>query len=156
MVNYTPHLVKEESNPFAGTVDEIMVRSFTFFRESDSIESAVAKIVKEDLTGAPVLDENRRPVGFLSQKDCLKFATQLRYLNEEPGQVRDYMSHDHCCLTTRTKVFDAIQSFINKWFHTYPVVDEDGKVVGLLSRNQILRLVNKTTNTSWRGLKKAG
>ncbi|SMF36098.1 CBS domain-containing protein [Pseudobacteriovorax antillogorgiicola] len=153
MVNYTPHLVREETNQFEEPIATIMDRSYLWFEAASSIETAIDKIVAANITGAPVLNKEKRLVGFLSQKDCLKLATQLRYLNEQPRFVEDYMSHDIYSMNQKTTIFHAIQSFIDRWFHAYPVTDDDGHVVGVLSRNKVLEFVNQQSQTAWKGKK---
>ena len=153
MVNYTPHLVHEDGNQFEKTIDHIMEKKFVWFEAGASIEKAIDKIVRANVTGAPVLDKDMKLVGYLSQKDCLKLATQLRYLNEMPRFVEDCMSRDLHSINGSTTIFHAIQAFIDKWFHSYPVVDDSGRVIGVLSRNKVLSFVNKQSQTAW---KKAG
>lgn len=153
MVNYTPRTVDERSHQFEDSIDTIMDKKFVWFSAKSGIEEAIEKMVRADVTGAPVLDDDQRLVGYLSQKDGLKLATQLRYLNDQARFVEDYMSHDLYSFHFKTSIFHVIQAFIDRWFHSYPITNDQGKVVGVISRNKMLAFVNKQSQTNW---KKAG
>ena len=80
-------------------VDDFVNKNFLYFKEDTPIEEALKKLSKSDLTGAPVLDEQGRAVGFLSDKDCLRLATSIRYLNIEGG----FVSENLTCLLLVTR-----------------------------------------------------
>ncbi len=149
-MNFQPRkVVVKENNQLAITVEGVMTRRFVWVSSSANIEEAIEKIVKSNQTGAPVLNKNKEPVGFISQKDCLKLATQLRYFNSYPGFVSNYMTQNVEVLHNKVKLFDAINCFIEKWFHAYPVVNEKNQVIGLLTRKKVLEYVNTINQTSW-------
>lgn len=149
-MNFQPRkLVVKENNQLAVTVESVMSKRFVWVQASAHIESAIEKILKSNQTGAPVLNKNKEPVGFLSQKDCLKLATQLRYFNSYPGYVSDYMTQNVEVLQGTNKLFDAINCFIDKWYHAYPVVNPNNQVIGLLTRKKVLEYVKSINQTSW-------
>ena len=149
-MNYRPRrMLKKESNQLKAKVGEVMSTRFVSVEPKESIDVAIEQIIKSHQTGAPVLNEHKNPIGFLSQKDCLKLATQLRYFNGFPGIVEDYMTKDVSFLTESTSLFDAIQAFIKNWYHAYPVVNEKEQVVGLLTRKKVLEYVNAINQTHW-------
>ena len=149
-MNFQPGKVRiKENNQLAITVESVMSRRFVWVSSSANIEEAIEIIVKSNQTGAPVLNQNKEPVGFLSQKDCLKLATQLRYFNSYPGFVSDYMTQNVVVFHRKIKLFDAINSFIEKWFHAYPIINDRNQVMGLLTRKKVLEYVNSINQTSW-------
>lgn len=155
MVNYTPHLSVEEGNQLEQAIDSIMDKKFVWFDPAVNIEEAIAKMARSNITGGPVLNEKHEMIGFLSQKDCLRYATQIRYYNDQAGLVSDCMS-EHCfSLHRSTSVAKAIQSFIDNWFYSYPVVDDDGTVIGLITRGKVLNFVHKQAQTCWKKQKKS-
>lgn len=150
MVNYTPKRYEDHSNPFEGTIDQVMDKKYVSFHQKASIEDAIKKMLRADVTGAPVIDDDNRLVGYLSQRDCLKQATQMRYLNEQARLVEDYMGHDLVSFHFKTNIFHVIQSFIDKWIHAYPITDDQGKVIGVITRHKMLSFVNKQNQTAWK------
>ena len=150
MVNFTPKLHEDDGNPFEGPIEEIMDKQFVFFDAKVSIEEAIKKILRTGVTGAPVVDENHKLVGYLSQRDCLKQAIQVRYLNEQARLVEDYMVREVASLHRRTHILAGIQSFIDTVLHVYPVVNDDNKVVGVVRRDAMLAFVSRQNQTAWK------
>ncbi|SMF01707.1 CBS domain-containing protein [Pseudobacteriovorax antillogorgiicola] len=149
-MNYHPRrILKKDSNQLMVTVKEVMSRRFVSVDPDECIDDAIQKIVRSHQTGAPVLNQRRNPVGFLSQKDCLKLVTNLRYFNGFPGTVEDYMTSNVKVLQANCSLFDAVQAFIDNWYHAYPVVNESSAVIGLLTRRRVLDYVNSINQTSW-------
>ena len=72
-------------------VRDIMYKVFTSFEEETDILEAARILLEKKISGAPVINSKREAIGFLSEKDCLKFTMDLKYYNSEPGKVRDYM-----------------------------------------------------------------
>lgn len=68
-------------------VSEYMNRHPVVFREKMPIEEAVELLLKTEQRGGPVIDDNKKVIGFLSEQDCL--ATMLRdtYHKEQTGTV---------------------------------------------------------------------
>ena len=93
-MKYDPRrILNKNSNQLMVTVKDVMTKKFVFVDPDESIDNAIEKILKSNQTGAPALDRSLRPVGFLSQKDCLKLATDMRYFNSISGTVNEYMSN---------------------------------------------------------------
>ena len=130
-------------------VDDFVNKNFLYFKEDTPIEEALKKLSKSDLTGAPVLDEQGRAVGFLSDKDCLRLATSIRYLNIEGGFVSEFMTKKVFTIPANTGIFEVIDHFTKQWFHIYPVTDENESVIGIVRRKDILKEVNRWKKTHW-------
>ena len=55
-------------------VKDYMIGDQLAFAPATNLLKAVHKLLEHRLSGAPVVDENARLIGFLSEKDCLKAA----------------------------------------------------------------------------------
>ena len=149
MVNYTPDLKKNKKTESKEIpVQDIMKKSYPCFKAEDSVQEAMKILLNEKLSGAPVIDQDRHPVGFLSEKDCLRVAIEMKYHNSPPGKVASYMTKDILSMEPSTSILKAIELFIKYAFHCYPVVDQ-GKVVGVIDRRSVLNMVNKWSQTTW-------
>jgi predicted transcriptional regulator len=147
MVNYTPKF-QEKSNPYDIPIKQVIGRGYTSFDKDDKIFSAIKILVKKQLSGAPVTDNKNKILGFLSEKDCLQISHQIKYYNDHSGIVADYMTVNVICLESSDSIFKAIELFIQKGFHSLPIV-EDGKLIGILDRHTVLKSVSKMSATSW-------
>jgi len=122
-------------------VKDVMDRDYCHFDDTTCVAQAMVILLEKKLTGAPVLDERGCLSGFLSLKDCLPFAHLLASPVEDVAaklSIAHLMSHETHFLTPEMNLDDALKAFLNQWFHVYPVVDETKRVVGVISRRNLL------------------
>lgn len=105
------------------------------------IEEAVDKLVKANLIGGPVVDENNHVVGFLSEQDCLAMMLEGTYHQEQSATVEDCMSHGALTLNIDTAIVDLAQQFGSNRPKVYPVVDHTNRLVGVVTRTHVLRAI---------------
>ena len=92
------------------------------------------------ISGAPVVDDRGNLVGILTQRDCLNVAMHAIYHREPAGRVADYMGAPVDTLPASAGLAEVIEAFRNSRYRRFPVV-EDGRLVGQISRRDILRAV---------------
>jgi CBS domain-containing protein len=119
-------------------VKDYMTRRLTTVTPDMEIMQAVHTLIDKNITGAPVVDEDGRLIGILTQKDCMKVVLNAAYHSEIGGLVGDFMSTNITSLAPDMSLIEAAQKFLDQNYHRYPVLD-DGALVGLLSRRDILR-----------------
>lgn len=151
MVNYTPKLIKDDKKQKAKEilVRDIMLKVFPSFTEDMDVDEASKTLIKKKISGAPVINENNEAVGFLSEKDCLKLEMDMKYYNDQPRKVLDYMSKNIISLQSNADIHEAIELFTKFNFYCFPVVDNH-KVVGLIYRRSVLEAVCKMVQASWK------
>ena len=71
---------------------DIMTKKILSLSPDMSIESAISILLKNQISGAPVVDEENRLVGMLSEKDCLRIFANGAYNVLPGGVVSKYMS----------------------------------------------------------------
>ena len=102
------------------------------------IFKAITLLLKHKVSGAPVVDEQKKLLGILSEKDCLAvFANEAFFSETAGGLVSDYMTRDVMTLDPEDEVFKAAGIFMKQSFRRLPVVD-DGILVGQISRRDVL------------------
>lgn len=107
------------------------------FMPDMDVLNAIHLLIQHEMTGAPVVDNTGRVIGFLSEKDCLKVALNATYHEERGGLVREFMSPNPITLEPASSLMDAAEMFVSSPIRCYPVVQE-GKLVGQLSRRNVL------------------
>jgi len=60
------------------TARDLMTTNLLVFSPEETLLEAVEKLIKWSVSGAPVVDEDRRMVGMLSELDCLRGRNALR------------------------------------------------------------------------------
>jgi len=119
-------------------VREVMATGLLTLKPELPIFQAISLLIKNRVSGAPVVDSDYKLVGIISEKDCLKVFANEAFFSEGPGgQVEDYMSREVKTIDPDEDVFTAADVFINHSFRRLPVVD-DGNLVGQLSRRDVL------------------
>ena len=61
------------------------------FAPTDSVMDAMSVLLKQGISGAPVLGEDGRLLGVLSEVDLMEVVVQDSYYNENIGIVSDFM-----------------------------------------------------------------
>ncbi len=125
-------------------VSDYMNRQPVTFAPEMTIESAVTLLLQTGQRGGPVVDQQRNLVGFFSEQDCL--ATMLRdtYHNEQGATVADCMYQGGVLtVSANANITDLAQQMTNNRPKIYPVVDEHGQLVGVVTRTDILRAINE-------------
>lgn len=121
--------------------DYMSQRPVTFSTEMPVAE-AVEKLLHSHQTGGPVVDEKRQLVGFLSEQDCLKQMIESSYYREQVARVKDIMVKDALSVKPYASVLEVAQQMISEKPKVYPVVDDDGVLLGSISRAQVLNAID--------------
>ncbi len=107
-------------------------------KASTSIKDAVSLMLKEKIIGLPVVDDNNKLVGYVSEQDCVKDMLNDAFYSEEPGAVATVMKTEVISVAPDTSIVELAQTIMTNRPKNYPVV-QTGKLVGLISRSDVLR-----------------
>ena len=121
--------------------DYMATKLMTFLPELE-ISDAIEMLVRYKYTGAPVVDLKGTLIGMLSEKDCLKVAVRANAEGAAEALVGDFMTTAVDSVTPETSLFEVAQRFVNAPYKRMPVV-EQGKLVGQISRIDILRAIDE-------------
>ena len=114
-----------------------------------SIDEAINIILDNKLTGVPVLNENKEIVGMITEKDCLRLLVDGAYNNLPYNKVvADYMTPQVKVVSAEHDILDVANEFLKTNYRKFPVV-RDGKLVGQVSRRDILRAIRESKVTTW-------
>ncbi len=120
------------------TVADCMKTKVVTLSPQMSIEEAIKLLLKHHISGAPVVDEDRKLLGVLSEKDCLRIFANGAYNVLPGGVVEQYMSTDVNTIEAEADIFSAADVFLKHPFRRLPIVDENGVLVGQISRCDVL------------------
>lgn len=127
-----------------------MARDLITFRLDQDINEAIDAMVNHEISGAPVLNDKDELVGIITEKDCLRMIIDMTYHNQalSKSKVADYMTANPITMSPENDVLDVVEAFLNSNFRRFPVVDQ-GKLIGQISRRDILRAAMKIKSTTW-------
>ncbi len=119
-------------------VRDHMATSLVTFTPEMGVFEAIRTLLKNKITGAPVLDGEGRLVGAFSEMDCLHVVLDAAYHEEMGGKVGEYMNTDIETVAPDASVIEVAERFQKSRLRHFPVIDGD-QLVGLISRVDILR-----------------
>ncbi len=124
------------------TVRECMDSSVPTLSPDTDIIKGVSILLQKRVTGAPVIGADGQLVGILTEFDCLRLLTLGDADHNAPsGRVRDFMTSPVQTIPPDMDIYYAAGRFMKVHFRRFPVV-EDGRLVGAITRFDILRAVH--------------
>ena len=141
--------VEQESDHIR--VFSYMTRKLITFKPEDTIEKVIASLIKNRISGAPVVNDNNELVGMISEGDCIKQISESRYFNMPMSGdlVKNRMAKNVETIDGHISIFDAANKFLESKRRRFPVV-EDGKLVGQISQMDILKAAMKLKGHNWK------
>jgi CBS domain-containing protein len=128
---------------------KIMTRSLVTVRENTSIQEAMNILVDNNIAGLPVVTEDMRLLGIVSEKDMLSLLYKPQ--SKKPKLVSEVMTRDVVHFNESDDLFDICECLIENKFRRVPILAE-GKLAGIISRRDIIKFIIKLRNKSGRPL----
>ncbi len=123
-------------------VGDYMTQSIMTFRPEQDVIAAARILANRGFSGAPVVDDLGRLVGILSDTDCIRAMVKFGFDPDWRGLVSEFMSPNVETVELEDSILDVAQRFTEKRFRRYPVM-EDNRVVGVISRIDVLRALER-------------
>lgn len=139
--------------------DSIMTDMVHVIKRNMTIGQVAHLMLRERISGFPVVDEEKNVVGIVTMTDFFKLIDKM--LKDEAGVAVDtakaanfsqaiatvkdkpvttIMSKNIMSLALDTPVTDIIKAVVERNIHTFPVL-KDGKLVGIIGRRDVLNTV---------------
>ncbi|HXJ82831.1 MAG TPA: CBS domain-containing protein [Candidatus Methylomirabilis sp.] len=135
--------MKTASPALSAPVEKIMSRAVVQMLEGIPMSEARAIAVQYDYNGFPVVTHEGRLVGVLTKGDLLKVARAAlvdRGVWQEP--VARWMAHGVLALRAADSLRTAVESLVDSGLRSLPVIDQDGRVLGMVSRNDLMTAIS--------------
>jgi len=130
----------------------------------DSVETVLKLLEEQHISGLPVVNDNNEVVGVVSETDLLfkerpirmplyltflgsviylesldKFEQQLK---KSLGMlVQDVMTPEPINISVDAPISEAASLMLDKQVNRLPVVDQDNKLIGILTRSDLMRVL---------------
>jgi len=116
---------------------DVMTKYVITIHPDASLDEAIHRLIEKEISGMPVIEENGKMVGIISEKDILDFFAFSRDLHNI--KVKDVMTKNVISFSPETAVEKiALSIGLNK-FRRAPILDGD-RLVGIVSRRDIIRV----------------
>jgi CBS domain-containing protein len=119
------------------TVGEIMTKDVVVAQTEDEV-AHLAQVMAKARISCVVIAAGRKPVGIVSERDI------VRVVADRPGMIvamkaREMMSSPVATLKPDATVAEAKRLMIDKHFRRFPIVNDEGRLIGLITQTDILR-----------------
>ncbi|MFE7339577.1 CBS domain-containing protein [Streptomyces griseus] len=136
------------------TVFEVMTHRVVTVSPATPFKEIVRLLAEHDISAVPVVDEDRRLLGVVSEADLLRDTAELpdlegrwagiRMLSQERGlpeaeTAADLMTSPAVSAQPGWNLVETARTMHRKEVKRLPVIDETGRLVGVVSRTDLLR-----------------
>ncbi len=141
-------LKKEYNAPML--VSDYMTSKLVTFHTDQSILEVMELFIKHRISGGPVMDEQGKLAGIVSEADCMKQISESRYFNMPilDKSVSNFMTKDVETIEHDMTIFDAASRFHKNNRRRLPVM-KNGMLVGQVSRKDIVVAALKLNSQNW-------
>ncbi|MFZ5969465.1 MAG: CBS domain-containing protein [Bacillota bacterium] len=141
---------------------DIMNRDVITVKAEQSIQDAAKMLLENKISGMPVIDDEGRVVGIISEADLIYreknihtpgfvsilqgivFLESMKSMENQirkiaASKVEDVMTAKVIVVKEDTKTEDIVDLMLEKRINRVPVVNDDGNLVGIVTRSDILK-----------------
>ena len=146
------------------TARDIMTQEVITIQPNAPIRDLAEIFIKQNISGVPVVDENGKVLGIATESDLifhskrLKVPTVLTILDsfiflDSPekmerelrkiaaASVSDVYTSPTVTITPDTQLDEIASLMTEKQVHTLPVLDDAGKMIGIVGKKDIIRTI---------------
>jgi CBS-domain-containing membrane protein len=155
--------------PGSTLVRDVMSSAVVTLRPDDKVEHAADVLAAKNVGALPVVDDRGKLLGILRDDDLIAsearvhvptfinflglgmpFPGEMKHLEQElkkiaGATVRDVMQVDVPTVAPDATLEDVATIMHDRGVNSVPVLDADGKVVGIVARADIVRFIARTT-----------
>lgn len=140
-------------------VRDVMTSTVVTIKRDADLHEAARLLSENKISGMPVVDDNNRVIGVISEADILilagmrkehTFRDILRNILGEPvpakkggNKVGDVMGFPPITSKAEDDIGEVAKILDDRRIKRLPVVDDEGKIIGIISRADIVRAIGK-------------
>jgi len=151
-------------------VKEIMQKEVKSLKPGDNAYEALALLFKMQISGLPVIDEQNKLVGMFTEKEIIAYILPSyiekvgRFIYEEEPKaaikkieelskikVSQVMRKEVVTLSAEAALYEAAHTMLKQKARRVPVLDKSGKVIGIVTRGDVLKALFKTVTAQNKG-----
>lgn len=142
---------------FELSVQDVMTKDVISVEKFESVMVVADILAGRNISGIPVVDKDRRVIGIITQADILSmvgvrkehtFKDLLKHALGEPlperragDVVADVMTSPVLTTQPEASIAGIVQIMDEKKIRRLPVVDDGGRLIGIISRADILKAI---------------
>lgn len=119
-----------------GSISEIMETDIVSLNVKDSLKDALSTMIKENIGGIPITDEDGAVKAIVSERDFVFLLSGIF----TGKTVEEYMSKKIVTAPSDMSIGDATKSMINNGFRRLPILRDD-VLIGIITASDIMRFL---------------
>jgi CBS domain-containing protein len=120
----------------------------------DTSAAEMARIMEQKNVGSVVVvDADTRPMGIVTDRDIIVRIVAKQQLPENV-KARDIMTENPITFTEGMQVTDAMEKMMNEGIRRMPIVDRNGRLTGIVTQDDIIRLLGEEISYIARNIEK--
>jgi CBS domain-containing protein len=132
-------------------VEDVMQHKVETCHAEDTCNTAAKMMWDHDCGCVPVVDAEGHVIGMITDRDiCM--AAYTRGMPLDAVQVQDAMSTAVCACHPQDSLADAERMMRANQVHRLPVIDASGRIVGILSLNDLAQEAGREAGTRKRAI----
>ncbi|MDQ3837742.1 MAG: CBS domain-containing protein [Thermoproteota archaeon] len=116
---------------------DVMSIDIVAAKDNATVIEIATRLVLGAFNGVPIINDNGSVIGIITAIDILRELRNGKSIDSI--LVRDLMTPNPSVVTQDTAVEKVIDIMDKKGIEMIPVVEEDGRLIGVISRSDILR-----------------
>src|SRR6056297_353135 len=139
------------------TAREMMVSNLVTLQANMDALDAIDVLLKHKISGAPGVGHVGQFVGVFSERSCIGFIVAVTYEQLPSNNLMAFVDQNPPTIDEETDLLTIAQTFLDASCRRLPVLGDGGRLVGQISRRDIMRaarsqLRNKESLKSGAGL----
>ena len=131
-----------KKRPEIPKVFEVMTKKVKALGVDYTVVDALSFFNKMRISSAPVVNDEGKIMGFLSDSDCLQCLANCLFYDEiKEKSVGQIMKIDVVTINENSDLFEVENQFVSNRIRHAPVMNKDGNMVGYISRRDILKKI---------------
>ena len=122
-------------------VDDFMTTHLATARPEMDLLALVDLLLIQGISGAPVVDQDGKLLGMISEQDCLRKILVGTYQGDIGGRVEDAMTSPVETVKMGASIVEVAEQMLVTNRRRFPVVDLEGRLKGQISRRDLLKAV---------------
>jgi CBS domain-containing protein len=120
---------------------DVMSTDVMTIREDTKMKDIIGLLVQHRITGLPVVSEDDRLLGMVTEKDILKILYERK---PNVKSARDLMTKNIASFDENDNLMEVFKALVENNYRRVPILSE-GKLAGIISRADIIRFISHQT-----------
>ncbi|WP_263081258.1 CBS domain-containing protein [Endozoicomonas sp. Mp262] len=123
-------------------VRDYMLHEMPVIYGDTSLSKVTEILCSNNLFGLPVVDREKKLIGFISEQDCIHELLTSSYHCDFDLMASDVMHHEVLTVSPNDGIIELAESMQGNKPKIYPVVEE-GQLLGIINRTRILKALRE-------------